>query len=173
MPRNSRGLWRPWRCSPTGRSGWTRRPAPRPRRSGGSAPSSPSEWEKHIGGIYDFLRRKKIENLKEIEKKEKKTVLVSGDNPSVNKQRYLEKKEYEKSIRKLRKRLEDTENEIENIENEINAIDKSFMEPGNSTEEHNQAFERYRELKEILNQSMEKWAEYSQELEEYLKTNNQ
>ena len=36
-----------------------------------------------------------------------------------NKQKYLEKKEYERSLRKLRKRLEDSEKLIEEMENEL------------------------------------------------------
>ncbi|MCU0362373.1 MAG: ATP-binding cassette domain-containing protein [Bacteroidales bacterium] len=127
----------------------------------------------HIGGIYDFLRRKKIENLKELEKKEKKTQGPAEQNASQNKQRYLEKKEFEKTLRKLRKRLEDTETDIERIESEIREIDKSFMEPGNSSEEHNLAFERYRELKETLNTHMDLWGQISEELEAFMKNNIQ
>lgn len=125
--------------------------------------------KEHIGGIYDFLRRKKIENLREIEKKEKQAQQARYSEPSTNKQKYLERKEYEKNLRRLRRRLEDTENEIEKIEAEINSIDKSFMEPGNSTEVHNLAFERYRDLKEELNLAMERWENNSRELEDFLK----
>jgi len=84
--------------------------------------------KENIGGIYDFLRKKKIENLKDIEKKDKVKVEAAQVNTSSNKQKYLEKKEYDRNMRKLRKRLEETEKEIEKLEAEIIAVDKSYME---------------------------------------------
>jgi len=43
------------------------------------------------------------------------------------------------------------------------------MEPGNTSEAHEIDYEKYRELKEQLNEEMNKWAHYSEELEDYLK----
>jgi ATP-binding cassette, subfamily F, member 3 len=128
--------------------------------------------KEHIGSIYDFLRKKKIENLKDIEKKDKKKTDISQNTISSNKQRYIERKEYERNLRRLRKRLEETENEIEKLETEIISIDKSFMEPGNNSEKHEKEFFRYQELKERLNDEMDKWTEYSEEVEEFLRNNN-
>jgi len=128
--------------------------------------------KENIGGIYDFLRKKKIENLKEIEKKDKIKVEVATEGVSSNKQKYLEKKEYERNLRKLRKRLEESEQIIEKLEKEIIAVDKSFMEPGNTTESHDNDYRKYQDLKEQLNYEMIKWEEYSQEVEEFLKNNN-
>jgi len=126
--------------------------------------------KEHIGGIYDFLRKKKIENLKEIEKKDRIKIEYANENVSSNKQKYLEKKEHERNLRKLRKRLEDSEVVIERIESEIIAVDKSFMEPGNSTEAHEDDYKKYQDLREKLNDEMNRWAQYSQEVEEFLKT---
>ena len=126
----------------------------------------------NIGGIYDFLRKKKIENLKEIERKDKAKTIASQENVSSNKQKYLEKKEYERNLRKLRKRLEESETVIEKIEAEIIAVDKSFMEPGNTSEAHDIDYRKYQELKEKLNDEMNHWAQYSQEIEEFLQNNN-
>jgi len=126
--------------------------------------------KENIGGIYDFLRKKKIANLKEIEKKDTRSTANSEPTVSANKQRYLEKKEYEKTLRKLRKRLEESETEIEKLENEINAIDMTFMEPGNYSEADHLNFTRYQELRDKLNEEMEKWAEYSEQVEEYIQS---
>jgi ATP-binding cassette subfamily F protein 3 len=128
--------------------------------------------KENIGGIYDFLKKKKIENLKEIEKKDNTKREPSGENKSSNKQKYLEKKEYERNLRKLRKRLEESEIIIEKLENEIISVDKSFMEPGNSSEAHEIDYNKYQDLKEQLNEEMNRWAGYSQEVEEYIKNNN-
>ncbi|HLN55063.1 MAG TPA: ABC-F family ATP-binding cassette domain-containing protein [Bacteroidales bacterium] len=126
----------------------------------------------HLGGIYDFLRNKKIDNLKEIEKKEKiAPVSEAPENLSSNKQKYLEKKEYERNLRKLRRRIEECEALIEQLEAEIKAVDKSFMEPGNSSDIHEKNYLKYQELREQLNGEMNNWTKYSEEIDEFLKNN--
>lgn len=60
---------------------------------------------------------------------------------------------------------------IENIEAEILAVDKAFMEPGNSSATHEMDYKKYQDLKEQLNEEMNKWALYSQEVEEFLRNN--
>ena len=124
--------------------------------------------KENIGGIYDFLQKKKIENLKDIEKKEKIAQVKNNNDVSISKQKYLDKKEYEKNIRKLKKVLADSEALIEKLESEINAIDKSFMEPDSYSDANQIDYERYRDLKEQLNEEMDKWAQYSEEIENSL-----
>jgi ATP-binding cassette subfamily F protein 3 len=128
--------------------------------------------KENIGGIYDFLRKKKIENLKDIERKDKAKNDTVQVNVSSNKQKYLEKKEFDRNLRKLRKRLEESEKEIEKIETEIMVVDKAFMEPGNSSTAGEKDYKKYRDLKEQLNEEMNKWALYSQEVEEFLRNNS-
>jgi ATP-binding cassette, subfamily F, member 3 len=124
--------------------------------------------KENIGGIYDFLRKKKIENLKDIEKKDKVKNEHAAVSLSTNKQKYLEKKEQEKALRKLRKNLEESETLIEKLEAEIQAVDKTFMEPGNYSSDHEANYERYRDLKDKLNEEMNRWTILSQEVEEFL-----
>jgi ATP-binding cassette subfamily F protein 3 len=128
--------------------------------------------KENIGGIYDFLRKKKIENLKDIERKEKIKDANIQLNVSSNKQKYLDKKEFDRNLRKLRRRLEESETVIEKLEAEIMAVDKAFMEPGNSSEAHDIDYNKYQDLKEQLNEEMNKWAQYSHEVEEFLKNNS-
>jgi ATP-binding cassette subfamily F protein 3 len=123
----------------------------------------------HLGGIYDFLRKKKIDNLREIEKKDAGKREMQLENISSNKQKYLEKKEYDRNLRKLRKKLEDSEMTIENIENEISGLDKSFESGSNVQTEAEDFFKRYQELKELLNEEMEKWEQYTDDVEVFLK----
>ena len=130
-----------------------------------------SRIKENIGGIYDFLRRKKIENLKDIERKDQVKTNNAEISISSNKQKYLEKKEYDRNLRKLRKRLEESEKEIEKIEAEIMAVDKAFMEPGNNSSDNERDYLRYQELKEQLNEEMNKWTQYSEEVEEFLRNN--
>jgi len=127
--------------------------------------------KEHLGGIYDFLRKKKIDNLREIEKKDAGKKEMQLENISSNKLRYLEKKEYDRNLRKLRKKLEDSEKVIEKIENEISGLDKSFATGSNEQAEAEDFFKRYQELKELLNEEMEKWEQYTDEVEVFLKNN--
>jgi ATP-binding cassette subfamily F protein 3 len=128
--------------------------------------------KEHLGGIYDFLRKKKIDNLREIEKKDAGKKEMQLENISSNKLRYLEKKEYDRNLRKLRKKLEDSEKVIEKIENEISGLDKSFATGSNEQAEAEDFFKRYQELKELLNEEMEKWEQYTDEVEVFLKNNS-
>ncbi len=57
---------------------------------------------------------------------------------------------------------------IEKLESEIQAVDKTFMEPGNYSSDHEENYERYRELKDQLNEEMNRWTILSQEVEEFL-----
>jgi len=125
--------------------------------------------KEYIGGIYDFLRKKKLQNLKDIEKREMALKSAPSGENSSNKQKYLERKEYERNLRKLKKRLEASESLIEKIEAEIMAVDKSFMEPGSISESQESDYNRYRDLKDRLNEEMNRWTLYSEELEEYIK----
>ena len=128
--------------------------------------------KENIGGIYDFLRKKKIENLKELEQKERPVrEAVSGDNISENKRRYIEKKEYDRNLRKVVKRVEDTEKEIEMIEKEISEMDKKLNEPEDTSIADEVFFDRYTDLKRNLNEKMKLWEEYTAELEKLIKNN--
>ncbi|HOK26818.1 MAG TPA: ABC-F family ATP-binding cassette domain-containing protein [Bacteroidales bacterium] len=128
--------------------------------------------KEHTGGIYDFLRMKKIESLRELETPEKQAVEQKKEEDiSLNKQRYLEKKEFERNLRKLRKRVEDIENEIEEIENKIAEMDTKLSEPGNEALFSEEFFSRYNELKEKLSNKIALWEQYNIELDSFLKSN--
>jgi ATP-binding cassette subfamily F protein 3 len=128
--------------------------------------------KENTGGIYDFLRKKKIENLTDIERKEKLKAKPADEDFSANKQRYLEKKEYERNLRKLRKRLEDSEKKIEKIEEEISACDKMLSKPDNSLADNKDFYSKYQELKERHSEEMNRWAQYTHEVEVFLKKNS-
>ena len=88
--------------------------------------------KENIGGIYDFLRKKKIENLKDIERKEKvRNESCTGQCYHPISRNTLKRKSMTRHLRKLRKNLEESETVIEKLEAEIQAVDKTFMEPGN------------------------------------------
>ncbi len=124
----------------------------------------------NIGGIYDFLRKKKIGSLKEIEKQDKvNTAEQQVKKDTAGKQRYLERKEYERTFRKLQKRHEESEKKIESMEKELALLNDTLMDPGCFQAEGKELLRQYDELKNSLNEEMNKWTLYAHDLEEFLK----
>lgn len=126
--------------------------------------------KENIGGIYDFLRKKKIVNLKDIEKRDKVIHESETSDNTSNKQKYLDKKEYDRSLRKLRKKLEDSEKRIEIMEAELQAMDKELMTTANSSDSAG-IYKQYEDLRKKLNEEMNNWTLHSHEVDEFLKTN--
>jgi len=128
--------------------------------------------KENIGGIYDFIRRKKIKNLRDIERKEAVKSENSDEGISANKQKYLEKKEYDRTLRKLRKRLEESEKEIERIEAGIAELNRIMNMPDKPASEMEEIYSRYQELKDQHNEEMNRWAQYTHEVEVFLQNNS-
>lgn len=120
--------------------------------------------KEHLGGIYEFLERKKLDNLKELERKtvsvnELKTV----DNQKENKAFYEERKESQRLLRRLEKNVEDSEKIIEALEREIKEIELTLSAPENVT---NDLLVRHGKLQKQLDAAMEQWTNATMELEE-------
>lgn len=124
----------------------------------------------NIGGIYDFLRKKKIVSLREIEKRDRTAREERDEDTSTNKQKYIEKKEYERNLRKLRRRLEDSEKEIESMEKELADLDAELARTAASTESAG-IFIKYEELRKKLDIEMDNWTRYSHDVDEFLLNN--
>jgi ATP-binding cassette subfamily F protein 3 len=124
----------------------------------------------NIGGIYDFLRKKKIVSLREIEKRDRTAREERDEDTSTNNQKYIEKKEYERNLRKLRRRLEDSEKEIEIMEKELADLDAELARTAASTESAG-IFIKYEELRKKLDIEMDNWTRYSHDVDEFLKNN--
>ena len=128
--------------------------------------------KQYTGGIYDFLRKKKIASLRELELKQQPLNIESGNGmQSDNKKRYEEKKEKERTIRKLRKKIEDLENAIEKTEKEIALMDSKFTGQLDEEESYVEMYRTYKELKIDHNEKMNAWTDYTHELEMMLKNN--
>ena len=117
----------------------------------------------HLGGIKEFLEEKKIDNLKEIERRAVTTECKSSDNtPSENKLAYEARKELSKKIKKIERSIADTEKEIEQLENLLADIEAKFAE-GNSSES---LVKEYNSNKHLLDQKMYEWEIQNEEIEQ-------
>jgi len=118
-----------------------------------------------LGGIYEFLRRKKIESMKELEKKDlplNQEVKVQK-NEEAEKVSFEERKEINKNISKIEKSIEKTEQEITNLEAKIEEMDKT-LEHADGTDP--EIFKKYERLKKDLENKMYEWEILHEQLEE-------
>ena len=120
--------------------------------------------KEHIGGINDFLYRKKLQNLEEIEKKaDIKSVSNSSGEKTESHLSYLEMKEREKAKKKLKVQVEKCEAEIAKLEQTIADIEAKLGE----ITDHMQISElthKYQQAKTDLDTQMDLWAELSEQL---------
>ena len=121
----------------------------------------------HIGGIYDFLQKKKIENLNELQLSTSPTASIKKEEPvavNENKLSYEAQKELNKKIRKLEKQVADCESRIEKIEAQIAEIEAEMATPEGASDM--KLYERHQQLKKELDAVVEEWETVSMELEE-------
>jgi len=124
--------------------------------------------KEHIGGIYDFLNRKKLESLRELEKKSFQQNSDNGLQISESKTVFLQRKEQDREIRKIENRISRTEEVISGLEERIRKIEDEMsgsdagMESGFSQE----YFREYKSLQDELAQNLGIWEKLHEELEE-------
>lgn len=117
------------------------------------------ELKEHLGDIYDFLRKRKLENLKELEEAKKKSQLAKEGGISVNKVKYNERKQIEKDFRKLKTQIKNCEIGIENLEQEIKLMDSKLSRPEEYQKEiaSGELYKFYDELKLKVDEQMKLW----------------
>ena len=116
----------------------------------------------YLGGIYYFLEKRKIENLREIERKSPTATAAKSEPASTGKLSYEQKKEQEKLLRKLRKNVEQIESELAGVEQKIAEYDARFAM---ATEYNAEDYKAYDELKERYDHLMHEWEKASYEVE--------
>lgn len=124
--------------------------------------------KENIGGIYDFLRRKKIESLRELEIKRTGINTLQKKETS-NKKRYIRRKEYEKNLRKLERRVGKLESEIDILEKEIAEMDRIVASPKEFANYNSGKgfFIEYEKLREELSMKLKEWEESMAGVEEF------
>ncbi len=124
--------------------------------------------KQHLGGIYEFLEKKKIESLKELEvnnltrKSDKANVERTN---SVHELNFQEQKEINRTISRIEKQVEKTEIEIQAMEEESAEMEKQLSSP-EKLNDHS-IFEKYELLKKRLKIALENWEKQHEELENW------
>ena len=108
----------------------------------------------HMGGIYDFLRKKKIDSLQELEKSSPSSTPRQSSQPSSSKLDYAAQKAEAAALRKKQKLISDTEAEIARLEQEQADMEQLLSNPANQTTEN---FQKYETIKHQIEQKLYEW----------------
>lgn len=124
--------------------------------------------KEHIGGIYDFLQKKKIESLNELQLSTSPTALAAkkeeAEQVSDSKLSYEAQKELNKKLRKLEKQVADCEQKIEKLEVQIGEVEVKMATPEGASDMA--LYEKHQQLKKTLDEVVSEWEAVSMELEE-------
>ena len=120
----------------------------------------------HLGGIYEFLERKKMQNLQELEVSANKATEAAADEnvPTQNKLSYEARKELNKAIKKQEKLIAESEKKIEELETSIADLEVKLATPEGASD--TVLYTQYADLKKALSETMDLWTEQTMELEE-------
>ena len=124
----------------------------------------------HIGGIYDFLEMKRLENEGitgldgETNHRTVQSAPVVQQETSAGRLSYEVQKEQNKLRKKAEKAVKDCEQLIEKLELEIAAVEEKMTTPEGASDM--QLINQYTDLKKKLDAAVEDWETASMELEE-------
>lgn len=111
----------------------------------------------HLSGIYDFLEKKKMDSLKELETTVQLTSSFGDENKQVseNKLSYEAQKEQNRIIKRIEKQISESENNIAKLEQKISDLEVKLADPENNL--NSDLFKQYDLSKNQLSDEMEKW----------------
>lgn len=114
-----------------------------------------------LGGIYEFLEKKKLESLRELERTKPSVPDSPRESAAKPPQKinYAEQREREKMVKRAAKKVQDAENEITRLESEVADIETQLA-AGNV---EGDILDRYSKTKRDLDNAMSVWELASQE----------
>ena len=119
----------------------------------------------HLGGIYDFLERKKLENLQELERTAPAASATPVEaQPTQNKLSYEARKERSKALKKLEKAVAEAEQKVADLEKAVADLESRLATPEGAADAS--LYTQYSDLKQQLSDTMDLWTEKTMELEE-------
>ena len=126
--------------------------------------------KEHLGGVQEFLERRKLENLSELERHNKE---VAQEKPAEviqkkegAKQEYQAQKYVSKEEKKIKNRISFLEKKIEEYETKMAEIEAKLMTPGPDDDIMDLTRE-YLENKRELDYKMDEWSELTEKLEQF------
>ena len=145
----------------------------------------------HLGGIYDFLRSRKIENLNELGNSNSysrsevkagsensfkrdtsddsgnltsRSPLPTSQNEAISsKLAYLDRKEQQRKIKRAEKAVKECEDRIMELEEQQKKLDAILCTPEGACDM--KVVSEYTELKKAIDEETERWEQLAEELE--------
>lgn len=119
----------------------------------------------HLGGIYDFLQKKELQDLKSLEAAPTQSA-ANADAPrqAQGKLSYEEQKEQARQLRKVEKEVKEKEEAISRIEVALQDLEQQMSSPEGATDAA--LITQYASLQKELEQTMADWEAAASRLEE-------
>lgn len=120
----------------------------------------------HMGGIYDFLSKKKLENLQQLELSKSPATSKQKEKEehlSENKLSYQEQKEQNRLIKRKEKEVQEAEEKITKMEERLSEMETQLSTPEGAV--NFDLLQKYLETKNKLDAVMNKWERITLELE--------
>jgi ATP-binding cassette, subfamily F, member 3 len=108
-----------------------------------------------LGSVYEFLKLKKKDTIREYEQKDK-VVEKKAKEDSDNKLSYEDRKQKDKDIRKTKNKVASLEKEIAELENRVEEMNQQLLDPKAYSDE---LMEEYNLIKNSLEKAMKDWEE--------------
>ena len=120
----------------------------------------------HLGGIYDFLQKKQLDSLQQLEIKSAPTAIATEEEPEVaasqGKMDYQRQKERERRIRQAEKKVKTLEAKIAELEQQLAEIEDKLA---TATSENLDIYYTHSKISRELDDVMAQWEAASAELE--------
>ncbi len=133
--------------------------------------------KEHLGGIYDFLQKKDMDHLNELESTvtlssspTSNTNVVSEPEVSETKLSYEAQKELNKQIRKVERQVELIEKNIEELELKKGELEEKLATPDGASDTN--LYTEYGNIQGEIKKTMSEWEDLLMELEEYNEQKN-
>lgn len=117
--------------------------------------------KEHLGGIYDFLEKKKLDSLQQLEAKDVVKKENADNTPSTGKLSYMEQKERDRKAKQAVKRVKQLEELINDLERKIKEIEDELATGASSDPD---IYTRHAQLNTQLEETMLEWEEASEQL---------
>ncbi len=123
--------------------------------------------KEHLGGVQDFLERRRLENLNELERhyrEEESKPAEVVEKKAASQQEYQERKFISKEERKIKHRISFLEKAIGETEEKMKSIESRLASPSEG-DDYMELTREYLELKRDLDFKTEEWMDLSSQFE--------
>ncbi len=117
--------------------------------------------KEYLGDINFYLEERRVNDLREIEKKDKQTQSVSASKKETSKQSYQD----QKKLKSLNNKLSNIESKINKLEREIKEIDVELAINYDQTIAQPDFFDKYQAKKKLLASLMKDWEILQEEMD--------